>query len=270
MIDRNQRRTRIPRKSRHRLASAGAGVLLHLAVLAGLAGVSAQPARAIDRFPTDNGEITVRAVRQMSVVIEGPDGVIYTDPTGGGARYADHPAPDVILISHEHHGHYDARTLQELVRPQTRVVVPPYVFDNLPEGLRGNAVSLANGESARLGTIEVEAIAAYGLRGEVRLWHPQGRGNGYVVTVDGRRIYVAGSTDATPEMLELRDIYLAFLPLYPPYALGPDDAILAASTLRPNFAYIYQYNRIRTRDDFLGRGERELGDTIIIAPNIGP
>ncbi len=73
-----------------------------------------------------------------------------------------------------------------------------------------------------------------------------------------------------PALRALRDIHLAFLRLYPPYALGPDEAILAASTVRPNFAYIYQYNRIRIRDDFFGRGERELGDTTIIAPDIGP
>ncbi|MET9551390.1 MBL fold metallo-hydrolase [Streptomyces sp. NPDC006645] len=206
----------------------------------------------------------------MSVVIETPEGVIYSDPTGGSDRYSGHPAPDVVLISHEHHDHFDVETLEGLLKNETQLVAPQYVIDSLPEGLRENAVSLANGRQAEVGEITVEAIPAYGINAEAEQWHPPGRGNGYVVTVAGLRLYIAGSTEATPEMLELDDIYLALLPLYPPYALGPGEAVTAVSTFLPQFTYIYQYNSEATRDDFLRRMEDDAPSARVVAPDIAP
>jgi L-ascorbate metabolism protein UlaG (beta-lactamase superfamily) len=227
---------------------------------------SPQPAAA--EFISDDGDVTVNQVRQMSVVIEAPEGVIYTDPTGGGDRYADQPAPDVIVVSHEHHEHYDAATLEDLLAPDTQLIVPPYVMDSLPDRLKENAVSLANGQESELGRITVEAVPAYGISTEAEQWHPRGRGNGYVVTVDDRRIYLAGSTQATPEMLELEDIYLAFLPLYAPYATGPADAVTAVSTFLPEVTYIYQYNSEEAREEFVRRMDGSSMDTTVIAPEI--
>lgn len=244
-------------------------LMLGVAVLLST-GCTTQSASAETDFVCDRGTITVEQVRQMSVVIEAPEGVIYTDPTGGGERYTDHPPPDVILISHEHHEHYDAATLAELVGPDTQLVVPPYVMDALPKELKDNAVALANGHRSERGSIAVEAIPAYGVSGEAESWHPRGRGNGYVVTVDGRRVYVAGSTQATPEMLELDDIYLALLPLYPPYAMGSDDGVAAVATFLPEVTYIYQYNSAETRDNFVQRMDAASIETTVIAPDITP
>lgn len=236
---------------------------------AALSGAAAQETqRPLDKFSSDNGEIAVRQVQQMSVVIEAPAGVIYTDPTGGKVRYNGHPSPDIILISHEHHEHFDADTLEVLAGANTRIVVPPYVMERLPRSLRSRAVSLGNGETSEFGSIKVEAVPAYGINGESRRWHPQGRGNGYVVTVDGRRIYIAGSTDATTEMLQLRDIHIAFLPLYPPYALGVDDAVHAVANFKPEFAYIYQYNNVQTRNEFVRKMKSTSTATTVIARDI--
>lgn len=269
MILKNERHDRIASAGLHVIAALCGGLLIHAAVAAGLLDAAAQPApHAADTFEAGSGDLVVSQVRQMSVVIESADGVIYTDPTGGGARYAGHPPPDVILISHEHQEHYDPQTLEDLVRPDTRIVVPPYVMERLPSGLRASATVLANGEAADLGAIGVAAIPAYGLAGPSEAWHPRGRGNGYVVTVDDRRLYFAGSTDAIPEMLALEDIFLAFLPLYPPYALGPDDAADAVQAFRPEFTYIYQYNNLRTRDTFVRLVAGTSLDETVVAPEI--
>lgn len=240
--------------------------LLCLAVLAGAAAQSPTP--RVDTFGTGGVEIGVSPAGQMSVVIDTSAGVIYTDPTGGAQRYAGYPEPDIILISHEHHEHYDAGTLEDLITSNTRIVVPPYVMERLPESLKASAVQLANGEDVDLASIKVEAIAAHGLGGPAEQWHPRGRGNGYVVTVDRHRLYVAGSTEAVPEMLQLQDIYLAFLPLYPPYALGPDDAVRAVSMFQSEYTYIYQYNSTRTRDDFLRTIAAAASATTVVAPDI--
>ncbi|MGE7991109.1 MBL fold metallo-hydrolase [Pseudomonas sp. NPDC089554] len=244
------------------IALIGGALLLKAAV-----GVAAQaPA---ERFQSDSGDILVSAVQQMSVVIQTPKGVIYTDPTGGGRRYGGHNAPTLILISHEHDEHYDAQTLQHLAGPNTRIVVPPYVMERLPDSLKGSTVSLANGQSTELGGFRVEALPSYGLDGQAERWHPRGRGNAYLVTVDGQRLYIGGSTEAVPEMLALRNIDIAFLPLYPPYALGPVEAVKAISVMQPRSVYIYQYNNLRTRDEFIQRIGSMATGARIVAPDIG-
>ncbi|PZQ47262.1 MAG: MBL fold metallo-hydrolase [Rhodovulum sulfidophilum] len=261
--------TRKPGPIRALTAAVLGGVLLNAAGLLGPNGVVAQPAQvAASGFRAESGDILVRPVQQMSVVIETPGGVIYTDPTGGADRYAAHPRPDLILISHEHDEHYDARTLEELVGPGTRIVVPPYIMERLPRSLRGNAIPLANGTGSELAAMRVEAIPAYGLGGEAARWHPRGRGNAYVVTVDGRRLYIGGSTEGVPEMLELRGIDIAFLPLYPPYALGPEEAARVASVMRPKSIYIYQYDSLRSRDEFARRIGGLERPPRVVAPDI--
>ncbi|WP_250004660.1 MBL fold metallo-hydrolase [Actinoplanes sp. M2I2] len=219
-------------------------------------------------FLSEDGRMSVSQVRQMGVIIETPAAVIYTDPTGGGHAYAGHPAPDIVLVSHEHRENYDIETLGDLVGPDTLLVVPPLVLDSLPERLRESAVPLANGERSESAGITIEAIPAYGLGGEAERWHPRGNGNGYVLTIGDRRVYVAGSTEAIPEMLALDDIYLALLPLYPPYALGPEEAVRAVSTVRPQYTYIYQYNSEGTRDDFVKAMDGAPTEMAIVAPQI--
>lgn len=232
------------------------------------AAVGQSPLPPVDTFNMAGSELSVSPVQQMSVVIKTPAGVIYTDPTGGARRYAGYPEPDIILISHEHHEHYDPGTLLDLITPATRIIAPPYVMAQIPEQLRSNAVSLANGEQIDLDQFKIAALPAYGMNGAAGEWHPHGRGNGYVVTVQGQRIYVAGSTEAVPELLALRDINLALLPLYPPYALDPEAALSVVDNIRPQVTYIYQYNSVQTREDFVRMFDRSGRHGILVAHDI--
>src|SRR5690606_7454571 len=68
-----------------------------------------------DRYPTDKGEIVVDPIAHASFVMSVPGLVIYNDPVGGAAAYEGHPAPDLILITHEHGDHFDAPTLEAIV-----------------------------------------------------------------------------------------------------------------------------------------------------------
>jgi L-ascorbate metabolism protein UlaG (beta-lactamase superfamily) len=69
-------------------------------------------------------------------------------------------------------------------------------------------------------------------------------------------------------MLALEQIDLAFLPLYPPYALSPEEAVRAASAIQSEVTYIYQYNSTRTRDDFVRLFESSLLPGILIAHDL--
>jgi len=80
----------------------------------------------------------------------------------------------------------------------------------------------------------------YNLQGAT-VFHTKGRGNGYVVTLGGRRIYVAGDTSCTPEVRGMKDVDLAFLPMNLPYTMSPAEAAECAKAFRPRIVYPYHY-----------------------------
>ena len=72
-------------------------------------------------------------------------------------------------------------------------------------------------------------------------FHTKGRGNGYVVTLGGKRLYFAGDTACTPEMKALANIDIAFLPMNLPFTMSPEDAATCAKTFKPKIVYPYHY-----------------------------
>ncbi len=73
------------------------------------------------------------------------------------------------------------------------------------------------------------------------MFHPKGEGNGYVLTIDGKRIYIAGDTENTPEMKNLKDIFIAFLPMNIPYTMTPEMVANAVKSFKPQILYPYHY-----------------------------
>jgi len=103
---------------------------------------------------------------------------------------------------------------------------------------------MANGDRRTFMGIAVEAVPAYNLRHERspgRPYHPKGDGNGYVVTLGGLRIYVAGDTEDTPEMRALKNIDVAFLPMNLPYTMTPEMVADAARAFAPKVLYPYHF-----------------------------
>ncbi|MCR4267440.1 MBL fold metallo-hydrolase [Nitratireductor sp. ZSWI3] len=218
--------------------------------LSGLAGIGAATLmpfagraedKAGDRYETDNGEIVIHPVAHASFVMTVPGQVIYVDPVGGAAAFEGHPAPDLILITHEHGDHYDADTLAALAGEATRLIVNPAVFDMLPDDLKAKAAAIGNGESTTVGALGIEAVPAYNTTEDRLQYHPKGRDNGYVLSVDGRRVYIAGDTEDIPEMRALKDIHIAFVPMNLPYTMDIDQASSAVAEFAPTFVYPYHY-----------------------------
>jgi len=218
--------------------------------LAGVAGFGASTtimpfvARAQaqgDTYEIEGGEIVIFPIAHASFVMTAPGMVVYNDPVGEAAAYEGHPAPDLILITHEHQDHYNAETLAALVGDGTRLVTNPAVFGMLPEALKSKATSIGNGENTTVGELRIEAIPAYNTTPDRQQYHPQGRDNGYVLTIGGRRVYIAGDTEDIPEMRALSDIYVAFLPMNLPYTMDIDQASSAVAEFKPAFVYPYHY-----------------------------
>ncbi len=218
-----------------------------MATATAAAGVTVLPYAALAQsggnhsFETDNGQITVHPVSHASFVMETPDMVIYNDPVGEVSAYADYPAPDLILITHEHGDHYNAETLAGLVGENTQIVTNPAVYEMLPEDLKAKASQLANGESTEIGGMTIDAIPAYNMTEDRLQYHPEGRDNGYILGIDGRRVYIAGDTEDIPEMRALEDIYLAFVPMNLPYTMEVEKAADAVNEFQPQFVYPYHY-----------------------------
>lgn len=194
-----------------------------------------------DKHMSETGEIIVRPISHASFVMSVPGMVIYTDPVGGGALYEGLPAPELILITHEHGDHYDADTLSAIMTDTTRLLTNPAVYDMLPAELQAKANAIANFETATVNDIGIEAIPAYNTTEDRLKYHPQGRDNGYVLSVDGRRIYIAGDTEDIPEMRALTDIDVAFLPMNLPYTMTVEQAASGVEAFTPGVVYPYHY-----------------------------
>ena len=220
-------------------------VVAGMAVLP-LMGVAFGPLRAQeavlqgDAIPTADGDITVHPVDHASLVLGFGDAVIYVDPVGGAARYEGLPAPTAILITHEHGDHYDAPTL-EAIAGNAPLIVNPAVYDMLPDTLKANATAMANGDAGEVAGLPIEAVPAHNTTADRMQYHPEGRDNGYVLTLGDKRVYIAGDTEPTEEMLALTDIAVAFLPMNLPYTMTPEQAAEAINTFKPAIVYPYHY-----------------------------
>ena len=194
-----------------------------------------------DSFASANGSVTVHPIAHASFVMETPAGIIYVDPVGDAALYADMPAPDFILITHEHGDHYNAETLAALTTDGTTLISNPAVYAMLPADLMARTTAMANGETAQAGDIGVEAIPAHNTTPDRMNFHPVGRDNGYVVTVDGLRIYISGDTEDIPEMRALENIDVAFVCMNLPFTMDVDAAASAVAEFAPTYVYPYHY-----------------------------
>lgn len=235
---------------------------LQMAALSGLTVIMPFAARAQaagDVYKTDSGEITVNPVQHASLVLNTPGAVVYADPVGEPALYAAFAPADLILITHEHGDHMDIKLVSQLAaRPEARLVVNPAVFDKLPDELKAKSTALKNGDKTTVGAIGIEAVPAYNITEERKKFHPQGRDNGYVLSIDGKRVYIAGDTEDTPELRALTGIDIAFLPMNLPYTMDVDHAAEAVAAFRPAVVYPYHY-----------RGEAGLSDIDAFAAKVG-
>ena len=215
------------------IASMGLGMVMPFAALAQTGGG--------DSYETESGTITIHPIDHASFVMTTPSMTIYCDPVGEASTYAAHPAPDLILITHEHGDHYQAETLTALVGENTRLVTNPAVHAMLPDDLKAKATAIANGESTTVDGMEIEAIPASNTTEDRLKYHPKGRDNGYVLAIDGRRVYIAGDTEDIPEMRALEDIFIAFVPMNLPFTMDVDQAASAVAEFRPAYVYPYHY-----------------------------
>lgn len=194
-----------------------------------------------DYIETNQGSISIFPIAHASLALAAPGLTLYADPVGEAAQYDGLPPADIILITHEHGDHYNADTLGALAGENTQLITNPAVYGMLPADMQARATQLANGESHEASGMLVDAIPAYNTTAERLDYHPEGRDNGYVLTLAGARIYIAGDTEDIPEMRALSDIALAFVPMNLPFTMDVDQAASAVIEFAPAVVYPYHY-----------------------------
>ncbi len=201
----------------------------------------ADKARAYDSIPTNDGPLNIYPGNHATFAMQWKKVMIYVDPVGGPEVFAGLPRPDIILITDIHSDHFSKETLVKLADPATRFVCPPAAAQQLPSDLRGRATTLSNGQTQDILGIRVEAMPAYNLAADRQKFHPKGRGNGYLLTCGGKRIYLSGDTEDIPQMLALRNIDVAFVCMNLPYTMDAEQAARAVRAFKPKVVYPYHY-----------------------------
>jgi L-ascorbate metabolism protein UlaG (beta-lactamase superfamily) len=194
-----------------------------------------------DRLRTSLGDLEISFVGHSSLYFSFEGKVIHVDPCLSEGDYSKFPKADLILITHEHSDHLDPAAVQRLRKPGTEIVVSQACAGKIPDG-----VVMKNGDRRNIQGFEVEAVPAYNIvnrRPDGSPFHPKGRGNGYVIGFGDKRVYVAGDTENIPEMTNLRNIDVAFLPMNLPYTMTPEMVADAARVFRPKILYPYHFGK---------------------------
>ncbi|MGY8815744.1 MAG: MBL fold metallo-hydrolase [Gammaproteobacteria bacterium] len=215
-------------------------ILISMLTLVPLHTSHAQLNNDRDRIQTNNGELSVYPILHGSIVFEWNGVDIYIDPYGGAERFNNQAIPDLILISHPHDDHFHLDTLKGLNTSQATFIVPEAVAEMMPAEYSNQIVILKNGESTELNGVSILAVPMYNLP-EEGARHAKGWGNGYILTLGGKSVYVSGDTEDIPEMRELDNIDVAFVCMNLPYTMDINQAASAVLEFEPDVMYPYHH-----------------------------
>lgn len=197
-----------------------------------------------DKIVTSAGVVEMHFIGHGSLMFKVNGFVIYIDPVRSSGNYDFLPKADLILVTHEHGDHLDAKLIEDLKKPGTLLFCNQNSTSKIPW-----AMAMKADDRQEINNIIIEAVPAYNLVHEStpgHPFHPKGVGIGYILTIGGKRFYIAGDTENTPEMKSLRNIDIAFLPMNLPYTMTPEMVADAAIAFKPKILYPYHFGETDT------------------------
>lgn len=209
--------------------------------------VQKEPGIRTDYYTTKSGkEVVITCIKHSSIEINYDGFIIQVDPVISAYRpiidYVDKPDADLILVTHEHYDHFDMNGVFILNKETTTLLLTPRCYGRYKRG-----TIVRNGDKVRIGNdIKVEVVPAYNTTKSRWQIHPKGVGNGYILNLDGFRIYIAGDTEFIPEMRNIKNIDVAFLPCDQPKTMTPAQLRQAAKAIRPRVLYPYHMGQTDT------------------------
>lgn len=220
-------------------------ILLILLLLVSVGSFSqAQTQFEKDIFPLTAGDLEITFIGHGTLIFTFQNKVIHVDPWSNLADYHQLPKADLILVTHEHTDHLDLKAIDILKKEDTVIVLTESCLEKTGTGL-----VMKNGDTQTVKDITIKAVPAYNIkhkRDNGQPFHPEGIGNGYIVNFADLTVYIAGDTENIPEMADLKDIDIAFLPMNLPYTMTPEMVAEAAKLIKPRILYPYHFGNTDT------------------------
>jgi L-ascorbate metabolism protein UlaG (beta-lactamase superfamily) len=194
-----------------------------------------------DSEPTSMGPLLIQPIQHASLVLTFHGLTIYVDPNGA-ENFQGIASPNMIIITDIHGDHFDIKTIEAVKSASTLLVVPQVVADKLPTSVKDyHLLVMKNGDNSTQMGISITALPMYNLPESPTAMHTKGRGNGYVLGMGGKNVYISGDTQGIPEMRSLKNIDIAFVCMNLPYTMDVKEAADAVLAFKPKIVYPYHY-----------------------------
>ncbi len=201
--------------------------------------VSAQTQFEKDVIKTSGGNLEITFIGHGTIMFTFNGKVIHIDPYSKLADYSKLPKADIILITHHHGDHLDRQAIEKIEKDKTDLIYTELCAEKFPGG-----TVMKNGDIKTIDGIKIEAVPAYNLvhnRDDGEPFHVKGDCNGYVISFADKKVYIAGDTENIPEMKDLKEIDIAFLPMNLPYTMTPEMVVDAVKSFKPKILYPYHF-----------------------------
>ncbi len=208
-------------------------------MLSSLMGIGQRSAP--DVIETSSGKLSIQPILHATLAMTWNNVTIYVDPYGGAKAFEGLASPNLILITDIHGDHMNLETLKAIETSRALIIAPQAVREKLPEELANQTIPLANGSTHKQFDITITAVPMYNLPETEDSRHPKGRGNGYVLEMGGKLIYISGDTEDITEMRALTNIDIAFVCMNQPFTMTVEQAASAVLEFKPKIVYPFHF-----------------------------